>query len=90
LYYSFENKPLWFKALWKVSDYIRKFISIFPKPINYFLEALIALLVYFPLSRLTYMLEEIGLSVENIPLAEYSKKLFYKCKNDSLDRFDTD
>ena len=36
LYYNFENKPMWFKALWKLSDYIRKFISISPKPIKYF------------------------------------------------------
>ena len=89
LYYSFENKPLWFKALWKVSDYIRKFISISPKPIKHFLAALIALLVYFPLSRLAYILEKMGLNVENIPLADYRKKPFYQCKNDSLDRFGT-
>ena len=89
LYYSFENKPLWFKALWKVSDYIRKFISISPKPIKHFLAALIALLVYFPLSRSAYILEKIGLNVENIPLADYRKKPFYQCKNDSLDRFGT-
>ena len=89
LYYSFENKPMWFKALWKVSDYIRKFISISPKPIKHFLAALIALLVYFPLSRLAYMLEKIGLNVENIPLSDYRKKPFYQCKNDSLDRFGT-
>ena len=39
LYYSFENKPIWFKFLWKVSDYIRKFISISPKPVKHFLAA---------------------------------------------------
>ena len=89
LYYSFENKPVWFKALWKVSNYIRKFISVSPKPIKHFLAALIALLVYFPFSRLAYILEKMGLNVENIPLADYRKKPFYQCKNDSLDRFGT-
>ena len=89
LYYSFENKPIWFKFLWKVSDYIRKFISIAPKPIKYFLAAFIALSVYFPLSRLAYILEKAGLNVENIPLADYRQKPFYQCKNDSLDRFGT-
>ena len=89
LYYNFENKPMWFKALWKISDYIRKFISVSPKPIKHFLVGLIALLVYFPLSRLAYMLEKIGLNVENVPLADYRKKPFYQCKNDSLDRFGT-
>ena len=89
LYYSFENKPIWFKFLWKVSDYIRKFISISPKPVKHFLAAFIALSVYFPLSRLAYILEKVGLNVENIPLADYRQKPFYQCKNDSLDRFGT-
>ena len=89
LYYNFENKPVWFKALWQVSDYIRKFISVSPKPIKQSLVALIALLVYFPFSRLAYVLEKIGLNVENIPLADYRKKPFYQCKNDALDRFGT-
>ena len=89
LYYSFENKPFWFKFLWKVSDYIRKFISVSPKPIKHFLASLIALVVYFPLSRLAYILEKTGLNVQNFPLADYRKKPFYQCKNDSLDRFGT-
>ena len=89
LYYNFENKPLWYRVLWKISDYIRKFICVCPKPIKHFLAALIALLIYFPLSRLAYILEKIGLNVENIPLAFYRKYPFYRCKNDSLDRFGT-
>ena len=80
---------MWFKALWKLSDYIRKFISISPKPIKYFLAALIAFLVYFPLSRLAYILEKLGINVENIPLSDYRNKPFYQCRNDSLDRFGT-
>ena len=72
-----------------MSDYIRKFISISPKPVKHFLAAFIALLVYFPLSRLAYILEKAGLNVENIPLADYRQKPFYQCKNDSLDRFGT-
>ena len=72
-----------------MNDYIRKSIFISPKPIKHFLAALIALLVYFPLSRSAYILEKMGLNVENIPLADYRKKPFYQCKNDSLDRFGT-
>ena len=72
-----------------VQNYIRKFISISPKPVKHFLAAFIALLVYFPLSRLAYILEKAGLNVENIPLADYRQKPFYQCKNDSLDRFGT-
>ena len=62
---------------------------MFPNISNKFLVALIVLLVYFPLSSLAYILEKIGLNVENIPLAFYRKYPFYRCKNDSLDRFGT-
>ena len=80
---------MWFKALWKVSDYIRKFISISPKPIKHLMCAVIALLIYYPLSRLAFILEKLGLNVENIPLSDYRNKPFYLCRNDALDRFGT-
>jgi len=89
LYYNFENKPAWFRAVWKLSDYIRKFVSISPKPIKYLLSSLIAYLVYFPLVKSAYVLEKIGFNVENIPLSDYRNKPFYQCKNDALDRFGT-
>ena len=89
LYYNFENKPIWFKAIWKLSDFIRKFISISPKPIKYLLSSSIAYLVYFPLVKSAYLLEKIKFNVENIPLSDYRNKPFYQCKNDALDRFGT-
>ena len=89
LYYNFENKPLWFKAIWKISDYIRGVISVSPKAIKNFLTDLIALLIYFPLSRVAFIIEKFGINVENIPLSDYRKKPFYQCKNDALDRFGT-
>lgn len=89
LYYNFENKPIWFKTLWKLSDYIRKFISISPKPIKYLLSSLIAYSVYFPLVKFSLVLEKTGFNVENIPLSDYRNKPFYQCKNDALDRFGT-
>ena len=30
LYYKFDNKPRWFKAMWRVSDFFRKIISKMP------------------------------------------------------------
>ncbi len=89
LYYNFDKKPIWFKTIWKFSDYIRKFISISPKPVKYLLASLIAYLVYFPLVRSAYVLEKMGFNVENIPLSDYRNKPFYQCKNDALDRFGT-
>jgi 2-polyprenyl-3-methyl-5-hydroxy-6-metoxy-1,4-benzoquinol methylase len=43
LYYNFENKPVWFRVLWKVSDYVRKFICVSPKPIKAARKCLIGL-----------------------------------------------
>lgn len=89
LYYNFENKPVWYRAAWKLSDYIRRLISISPKPVKNALVSLIAYLVYFPFAQAAYILEKIGFNVENIPLSDYRGKPFYLCKNDALDRFGT-
>ena len=89
LYYNFENKPPYFKVIWKVSDFIRRVVSIAPKPVKHLLSGAIALSVYSPLSRLAYVLEKMGISVENFPLSDYRAKPFYQCKNDALDRFGT-
>ena len=89
LYYDFENRPLWFKRLWIISDYIRRLISISPKPVKYFVVTLIALFVYFPLSRCANLLERIGVDVDGVPLSDYRNKSLYQMKNDSLDRFGT-
>ena len=89
LYYNFENKPAWFRALWKLSDYVRRFVSISPRPIKHLLSILIAYVVYFPLAKTAYMLEKLGFNVESIPLSDYRRKPFYQCKNDALDRFGT-
>ena len=89
LYYNFENKPLWFRFVWKISDLIRNFICKLPQKQKKRICNLIAYLIYFPLSRLSNILEKIGINVENIPLSDYRSKPFYMCKNDALDRFGT-
>jgi len=89
LYYSFENKPTWYRAIWKLSDYVRKFVSSSPKTIKNLLSALIAYSVYFPLVKSALLLDKLGLNVNNFPLSDYRNKPFYQCKNDALDRFGT-
>jgi len=89
IYYNFENKPPWFKFIWQLSDAIRKVVSVLPKNLKYPICNIIAVLVYFPLSRVAFLLEKFGVNVENIPLSQYRNKPFYYCKNDSLDRFGT-
>lgn len=89
LYYDFENKPLLFRAVWRASDIVRRAISKLPKTPKKILCEIIALTVYFPLSRLEFVLEKLGVNVSNIPLSDYRNKPFYHCRNDSLDRFGT-
>ena len=89
LYYAFENRPLWFKAIWRASDILRRIISVSPHPIKYAVSQIIALMVYFPLSRLALLFDRLGINVTNFPLSIYRTKSFYTLRTDALDRFGT-
>ena len=89
LYYAFDNKPWWFKAIWQASDQIRRVISKSPYPVKYVLSQFIAVTVYWPLSRMSAVIEKTGKNVENIPLSAYRDKSFYTLRTDALDRFGT-
>ena len=89
LYYAFDNRPYWYSLVWKLSNVVRKIISRLPYRIKYFLSNIISIIVYYPLARLSLLLEKFGVNVKNIPLSEYRKKSFYTMRTDSLDRFGT-
>lgn len=89
LYYAFDNRPAWFKMLWKLSDVLRRFIAVAPYPVKYLATQSIALLVYLPLSRLARLLERAGMNVSHIPLSAYRNKSLYTLRTDALDRFGT-
>ncbi len=89
LYYAMENKPFPYRALWKLSDFIRIFISRLPKKLKLVLVDLIALTIYLPLATISRILERFGLSVDSVPLHHYKDLSFHVMRNDSLDRFGT-
>ena len=89
LYYAFDNTPRWFFNLWRMSDVIRKLISRFPHGPKYFISQIIALLVYFPLAKLSWVLEKIGVNIDHFPLSTYRNFSFYTMRTDALDRFGT-
>jgi len=89
LYYAFDNRPLWFRLVWKASDVLRGVISHLPFRLKLMISNLLALLVYFPMARLSLLLEKARIDVENIPLSAYRKMPFYMMRTDSLDRFGT-
>ena len=89
LYYDFDNRPGWFKSIWKGTDVVRRAISRTPFAARRNLTAAIAALVYWPLSRLAGLAERTGQDVGNFPLATYRHASFYTMRTDALDRFGT-
>ena len=89
LYYALDNKPWWFRALWRVSDIARQMICRLPFGLRNLTTTLIAVGCYWPLSRLAWLVEQLGLPVESIPLAAYRNRSFYCMQTDALDRFGT-
>jgi SAM-dependent methyltransferase len=89
LYYAFDNRPAWFRALWRLSDTGRRIISRAPAPIPMLAADAIAACVYVPLARTAGALETAGVNVETFPLSAYRHRSFYTMRTDALDRFGT-
>ena len=89
LYYAFDNRPAWFRALWKISDVVRRSISVLPFGIKKIVTDLIAVFVYFPFARTAGLIEKLGFKVESFPLSFYRLHNFYTMRTDALDRFGT-
>lgn len=89
LYYRFDGKPLWFRLIWRVSDIFRRIICRLPYPMKLLLTNLIAISVYWPLSRAARVFEKCGCDVSNLPLSAYRTKSLYSMRTDALDRFGT-
>ena len=89
LYYAFENRPWWFRALWRVSDGARRLICRMPSWLKHATTDSIALLVYLPLARTNLIVEKLGLNAASIPLYYYRNHSFYTMRTDARDRFGT-
>jgi SAM-dependent methyltransferase len=89
LYYALENKPFWFRFLWRCADAVRRIIARLPSFVKTRVTDVIAAMVYFPLARLARLRERSGRSVESFPLAQYRSSSFYTMRTDALDRFGT-
>ncbi len=89
LYYAFDNRSWWFRALWRSTDLARRLICKLPPKIKNFLTDLIAFLVYLPLAIVSRKFDSIGLNVAEIPLSYYRNHSFYTMRTDARDRFGT-
>ncbi len=89
LYYAFDNRPWWFRQVWRASDVVRRGVSRLPPPARYAASQALAAGVYWPLARTARVLERLGVNVERVPLSAYRDRSFYVMRNDALDRFGT-
>jgi len=85
LYYAFDNRPAWFRVIWKLSDLLRRFTSDLPFFLRYTVSQIIALLVYWPLARIAKHFPVPA----SWPLRFYADRSFYVMRTDALDRFGT-
>lgn len=89
LYYAFDDRPAWFRGLWRVSDVVRRAVSRTPHRVRWGLSQVIALAVYLPLARLARFAEATGRDVSSFPLSFYRRRSLYVMRTDALDRFGT-
>ena len=89
LYYALDNRPAWYRALWRLSNLGRVVISRLPHPLRFIVSQAIAALVYWPLARVATLMSWLGRSPRGLPLAYYADKSFYVMRTDAYDRFCT-
>lgn len=89
IYYRFDNRPLWFRGLWVVSDFGRRLISRLPFAARKSVAGLIAAMIYWPLGRFAQLVQKAGSDPSSIPLNWYRNLSFYTMRTDALDRFGT-
>ncbi len=89
LYYSFDNRPWWFRVIWRISDIGRQMIYRLPSRLKHMITDAIALLIYVPLTTFSRLIERMGFDVSSFPLSYYRKYSFYSMRTDARDRFGT-
>jgi ubiquinone/menaquinone biosynthesis C-methylase UbiE len=89
LYYALDNRPWWYRAIWRFSNLFRVIISTLPPTVRLIISQIIAVVVYWPLARFAALVERAGLSPAVIPLESYRRRRFYVMRTDAYDRFCT-
>ena len=89
IYYAFDNRPAWFRLLWRASDLFRRLLSRAPFRLKSAIAEVVTACVYWPLARGAQLVERLGGNVANWPLAAYRRRSYYGMRTDALDRFGT-
>jgi ubiquinone/menaquinone biosynthesis C-methylase UbiE len=89
IYYAFDNRPAWFRLLWRASDALRQALSKAPFRLKSVVAEIVAACVYWPLARGAQVSEWLGGNIANWPLGAYRCRSYYAMRTDALDRFGT-
>ncbi len=89
LYYSFDNRNFIYILAWKLSNILRKLVSVLPEKFKNILSDLFALVLYYPMAKISFCLDKMNINVKNVPLSYYKNLSFYTMRTDSRDRFGT-
>lgn len=89
IYYNLENRPAWFRALWRATDAVRWIICRLPFGLKTSVTSVLAATIYWPLARGCKLVERLGLDPSVLPLSGYRNLSFYTMRTDALDRFGT-
>jgi len=89
LYYKLDDKPLYYRIIFYVTDITRKGVSKLSPNLKRVLCDFLALIVYLPLARISKVIKFLGKDNSNFPLHHYADLPFFMLRNDALDRFGT-
>lgn len=89
MYYALDNRPAWYRWVWRLSDLARRILSLQPHLVKVSIAEAVALCVYWPLARTNALFTRLGAKTENWPLAYYHDRSFYTMRTDALDRLGT-
>jgi ubiquinone/menaquinone biosynthesis C-methylase UbiE len=89
VYYALEFRPRWYRAIFRGADLLRRAMYRLPERLKLAASGLIAVLVYWPLSRFARLAERLGADAANFPLYYYRRRSLYTLRTDARDRFGT-
>ena len=77
LYYAFDKRSAVFKIIWRFSDLLWRSICKLQAKLKHLLANALAAILYFLLTRLSFLFERLGFDVGDIPLTNLRSLSFY-------------
>jgi SAM-dependent methyltransferase len=89
VYYKLDDRPAWFRLLWRASDIARRGVSKLPFRLRVMASDVAAATLYWPLCRSARLIEKAGGPIKHHPLAIYRNESWATLRADALDRLGT-